>query len=164
MEKKSHQSLRCQSITNLYQILRRKKTISVSSLHLNVLQSLMIVLYPINQILFLILVDHPFNSKTRISLRLYTPLTIIKLMVMMIYICIYIYIYICNSSLVRPLSIIFKNYLQTETFLNNWKQSNVVPILKKVTRNCCKIVAHSRCCQYVVKFLKELSSTIAGIS
>ena len=120
MEKKSHQSLRCQSITNLYQILRRKKTISVSSFHLNVLQSLMIVLYPINQILFLILVDHPFNSKTRI---------------------------------------IFKNWLQTETFLNNWKQSNVVPILKKVTRNCCKIVAHSRCCQYVVKFLKELSST-----
>ena len=38
---------------------------------------------------------------------------------------------ICNSSIVRPLSIIFKNCLQTGTFPNNWKKSNVVPIHKK---------------------------------
>ena len=31
----------------------------------------------------------------------------------------------------RPLSIIFKNCLQTGTFPNNWKKSNVVPIHKK---------------------------------
>ena len=37
----------------------------------------------------------------------------------------------CDSSIVKPLSIIFKNCLQTETFPNNWKKSNVVPIHKK---------------------------------
>ena len=69
----------------LNQILRRKQTISILSSHLNVLQSLMIVLYPIQQILFLVLVYHSFNLKSKIFLKLYTPFTIIKLMVMMMY-------------------------------------------------------------------------------
>ena len=38
---------------------------------------------------------------------------------------------ICDSSFVKPLSIIFKNCLQTGIFPNNWKKSNVVPIHKK---------------------------------
>ena len=38
---------------------------------------------------------------------------------------------ICDSSIVRPFSIIFKNCLQTGTFPNNWKKSNVLPIHKK---------------------------------
>ena len=71
------------------------------------------------------LVYHPFNSKTRIFLWLYAPLTTIKLMVMII--C----LKICDSSIVKSLSIIFKNCLQTRTFPNNWKKSNVVPIHKK---------------------------------
>ena len=54
-------------------------------LRLNVFQSLMILLYPVQQILFLMLLYHPFNSKTKIFVRLYVPLTIIKLMIMMIY-------------------------------------------------------------------------------
>ena len=29
---------------------------------------------------------------------------------------------ICNSSIVKPLSIVFKNYLQTGTFPNNWEK------------------------------------------
>ena len=37
----------------------------------------------------------------------------------------------CDSSIVKPLSIIFKNCLQTGNFPNNWKKSNVVPIHKK---------------------------------
>ena len=74
-----------QSLTSLYQILRRKQTILMLSLHLNILQSLMIVLHPVQPILFLMLVYHPFNSKTKIVLRLHLPLTIIKTMVMMIY-------------------------------------------------------------------------------
>ena len=54
--------------------------------HFNaVLQSLMMMLYPVQPILFLMLVYHPFNLKTKIFLRLYIPLTIIKPMVMMIY-------------------------------------------------------------------------------
>ena len=38
---------------------------------------------------------------------------------------------ICDSSIVRPLSIIFKNSLQSVSFPNNWKNSNVVPIHEK---------------------------------
>ena len=38
---------------------------------------------------------------------------------------------ICDSSIVRPLSITFKNCLQTGTFPNNWKKSNVVAIHTK---------------------------------
>ena len=38
---------------------------------------------------------------------------------------------ICDSSIVGPLSIIFKNCLQCESFPNNWKKSNVVTIHKK---------------------------------
>ena len=38
---------------------------------------------------------------------------------------------ICDSSIAKPLSIIFKNCLHTGTFPNNWKKSNVVPIHKK---------------------------------
>ena len=34
---------------------------------------------------------------------------------------------IYDSSIVKPLSIIFKIFLQTGTFPNNWKKSNVVP-------------------------------------
>ena len=37
---------------------------------------------------------------------------------------------ICDSSVVRPLSII-KNCSQSGSFPNNWKKSNVVPIHKK---------------------------------
>ena len=38
---------------------------------------------------------------------------------------------ICDSSIVKPLSITFKNCLQSSSFPNNWKNSNVVPIHKK---------------------------------
>ena len=38
---------------------------------------------------------------------------------------------ICDTSIVKPLSIILKNYLQSGSFPNNWKKSNVVPIHKK---------------------------------
>ena len=38
---------------------------------------------------------------------------------------------ICDSSIVKPLPIIFKNCLQSGSFLNNWKKSNFVPIHKK---------------------------------
>ena len=38
---------------------------------------------------------------------------------------------ICDSSIAKPLSIIFENCLQSRSFPNNWKKSNVVPIHKK---------------------------------
>ena len=44
-------------------------------------------------------------------------------------------------------------------FLATGKSQMLYLSIKKVTRNCCKIIVQSHCCQYVVKFLKELSST-----
>ena len=38
---------------------------------------------------------------------------------------------ICDEALVKPLSLIFKNCLNTGTFPNVWKKSNVIPIHKK---------------------------------
>ena len=38
---------------------------------------------------------------------------------------------ICDPTIVKVLSIIFKNCLQSRSFPNNWKKSNVVPIHKK---------------------------------
>ena len=38
---------------------------------------------------------------------------------------------ICNSSIVRPLSTIFNNCLQSGSFPNNWKKLNFVPVHKK---------------------------------
>ena len=38
---------------------------------------------------------------------------------------------ICDSSIVRPLSIIFKSCLQSGSFPNNCKKSNIAPIHKK---------------------------------
>ena len=38
---------------------------------------------------------------------------------------------ICDSSIVKHFLIIFKNALQSGSFPNNWKKSNVVPIHKK---------------------------------
>ena len=63
---------------------------------------------------------------------------------------------ICDSSIVQPLLIIFKNCLQTGTFPNNWKKSNVVTVHKKVRNNFCKIIAQFHCCQYVVKFFEKI--------
>ena len=38
---------------------------------------------------------------------------------------------ICDSSIVKPLTTIFKNCFQSGSFPNNWKKPNVVPIHKK---------------------------------
>ena len=121
----------------------------------NVLQSLMIKLCLIQQILFLI-VYHLFNSKTRIFLRLYAPfynkahgyddisIGLLK---------------ICDSSVVKPLLIIFKIVYKLGLFLATGKSQMLYLSIKMVTSNFCKIITQFRCCQYVVKFLKELFST-----
>ena len=52
---------------------------------------------------------------------------------------------ICDSSIVRPLSIIFKNCLQSGTFPSNWKKSNVVSVhnIREVISNFCRAISHS---------------------
>ena len=104
---------------------------------------------PNTTILFLI-VYHPFNSKTRIFLRLYAPF----------YNKVHGYddisiglLKICDSSVVKPLLIIFKIVYK----LGFCKMLYLS--IKMVTSNFCKIITQFRCCQYVVKFLKELFST-----
>ena len=38
---------------------------------------------------------------------------------------------ICDQSVVKPLSIIYQNCLNTGTFPDIWKKSNIVPVHKK---------------------------------
>ena len=38
---------------------------------------------------------------------------------------------LCDGSIVKPLSIIFKNCKRRKTFPNLWKKANIVPIHKK---------------------------------
>ena len=40
-------------------------------------------------------------------------------------------IIVCHSSIVKPLSIIFRNYLISGIFPNNWIRSSLVPVYKK---------------------------------
>ena len=68
---------------------------------------------------------------------------------------------ICDSSIVKPLSIIFKNCLQSGSFPNNWKKPNVVSIRKKDDKQLYKTIGLFLYCQHVVKFLRELFSTLS---
>ena len=65
---------------------------------------------------------------------------------------------ICDSSIVKPLSIIFKNHLETVTFPNNWKKSNAVPTHtkgdKQLLENYCPVSL------FPIKFLKKLFSKL----
>ena len=38
---------------------------------------------------------------------------------------------ICNKAIVKPLSIIYQNCIDSGTFLDLWKKSNIVPVHKK---------------------------------
>ena len=45
---------------------------------------------------------------------------------------------ICDSVLVKSLSIIFMNYIERGTFLDIWKKSNLIPVYKKGEKQCFK--------------------------
>ena len=61
---------------------------------------------------------------------------------------------ICDSALVKPLSIRFNNSLKTGTFPYIWKKSNVIPVHEKMIRNSLIITDLFHYYQYLVKFLK----------
>ena len=42
----------------------------------------------------------------------------------------------CDESLVRPLSIIFRNSLNSCIYPSIWKKANVIPVLKKNDKRC----------------------------
>ena len=46
--------------------------------------------------------------------------------------------YLCDSSVVLPLEIIFKNILEISIYPNIWKLANVTPILKKEDKRLVK--------------------------
>ena len=58
-----------------------------------------------------------------------------------------------DDSLVKPLSIIFQNCINSSSFLDSWKKSNIVPIHKKNEKQITKDLSHL--CQSVVEYLKE---------
>ena len=61
---------------------------------------------------------------------------------------------ICDSSIVKPLSMIFKNCLQSGSFPNNWKSQMLCLFIKKMTGNVYKTIDLLLYCQYVVKCLR----------
>ena len=106
------------------------------SLHPSIHQSQTIALYLLQQLLLIMLVYHLFHLMIKIflmhSLNInkahgYDNLSIRLLK-------------LCDSSIVKPLLMTFKNCLQSGSFPNNWKKSNVVPINKKgdkqLLQNC----------------------------
>ena len=119
-------------------------------MHLSVLQSLMIVVYPIHQILFLIsyiqFEYHVFKIICSLNYNKAHGYDDISMRLLKV----------CDSSIVRPLSIVFRNCLQIGTFPRNWKKSNVVPIHKKDDKQHYRPVW---LLQYLVKFSKELPAT-----
>ena len=44
----------------------------------------------------------------------------------------------CGKSIALPLKLLFKTILEEETFPEDWKKSNVVPIHKKESKNLIK--------------------------
>ena len=64
---------------------------------------------------------------------------------------------ICDSSIVKPLPIIFKNCLQIGSFPNNWKKSNVVPAYKKgdkqLLQNYCPVSLMPICSKIFAKIV-----------
>ena len=68
---------------------------------------------------------------------------------------------ICDSSILKPLPIIFKNCLQSGSFPNNWEIQMFYLFIKKVTRNLYKTIGLFLYCQYGVKFLREIFSTLS---
>ena len=42
---------------------------------------------------------------------------------------------LCNLTITKPLSVIYKNCLQQRVFLDNWKKGNIIPVHKKSSKN-----------------------------
>ena len=59
---------------------------------------------------------------------------------------------ICDNSLVRPLSLLFKNAFGDSHFPELWKKLNIIPVHKKMTN---EIIAPFHCSLFSVKYLKK---------
>ena len=59
---------------------------------------------------------------------------------------------LCDSSISKPLHLIFRNCLETEPFPKGWKQANVIPVHKKVDKQLItnyQLVSFLHICEYV---------------
>ena len=62
---------------------------------------------------------------------------------------------ICDQSIVKPLSIIYRNCLNTGTFPDIWKKSNIVPVHKKGDKKFSISTDQYLFCLYVEKSWKD---------
>ena len=60
---------------------------------------------------------------------------------------------LCSKSIVKPLSIIFKNYIDTGTFPDVWKRSNIIPVHTKGDK---EIINNYRAVSFLPIFRKTL--------
>ena len=62
----------------------------------------------------------------------------------------------CDESLVRTVSIIFRNYLNSCIYPSTWKKANVIPVHKKNDKQCMNNYRLCRFYQYLRKFFEIL--------
>ena len=72
-------------------------------------------------------------------------------------------IIICGESITVPLKITFEQSLKEKKFSEVWKKANVVTVHKKEEKNLIKNYRQSVYFQYLVKFMKELSTMPSSI-
>ena len=65
---------------------------------------------------------------------------------------------LCGQSIVKPLSVIFKNCIDNGTFPDIWKKSNIIPVHKKVTNRSGISIDLFLSYQFVEKFSKNYFS------
>lgn len=67
---------------------------------------------------------------------------------------------ICGKSINKPLEIIYKSSSEKVCFSSEWEKTNVIPVKKKVTKNCLKITVQYHYCLLLLKlFYKDYSIT-----
>ena len=64
----------------------------------------------------------------------------------------------CDKAIIKPLSIIYKNCIDTGIFPDLWNKSNIVPVHKKEINNCYKITEQFLCYLSLEKFLRKFCS------
>ena len=66
---------------------------------------------------------------------------------------------ICDNSLVRSLSILFKKSFDDSYFPELWGKYNIIPVHKKMTNEILKIIAPFHCSLFSVKYSFKTSNS-----
>ena len=73
-------------------------------------------------------------------------------------------IQLCGKEIILPLQLFFKSMLEEDTFLEDWRKSNIVPVHKKESTNLIKIIVQLVFFLSSVKYLKGLYSILCLIT